>query len=243
MIRRCGEHVMDDLVIGICDDQKEIIIDLKKLIEAYLSAQNCSFELYMFVNGEDLLGQIDKINVVFLDIEMPGMDGIELGKKIKQINPECRIIMATGRVDRFKDAFRIHAERFITKPFDRTEVEEALCAVVEQNLGEKTIELYFMRNLYKICQHDIWYIIAYNGYTEFVVGDKVFRKEASLNEVEGILDERIFFRISRKYMINMQWIQSYSEGTIRIEGKGFEVSRRKRKDFEQKYIEFDLRYR
>lgn len=234
---------MNDLVIGICDDQKEIAIELKKLIEAYLSAQNCSYELHMFLNGNDLLEQINKINLVFLDIEMPGMDGIELGRRIKQVNSECKIIMATGRVDRFKDAFRIHAERFITKPFDKAEVEEALQAVAMRNLGEETIKLYYMRNLYEICQCDIFYIIAYNGYTEFVVGDKVFRKEASLNEVEGILDERIFFRINRKYVINMQWIQSYSEGTIQIGGKEFEVSRRKRKDFEQKYIEFDLRYR
>lgn len=234
---------MEKVVIGICDDQKEIVIELKKMLEAYLSAQNCSYELYLFLNGESLLGRIDKINVVFLDIEMPGMDGIELGRKIKQINPECKIIMATGRVDRFKDAFRIHAERFITKPFDKAEVEEALRAVALRNFGEETIELYYMRNLYQVCQRDILYIIAYNGYTEFVVDDKVFRKETSLNEVECMLDERIFFRINRKCMVNMQWIQVYSGGVIRIGGKEFEVSRRRRKDFEQKYIEFDLRYR
>lgn len=234
---------MEKVVIGICDDQKEIVIELKKMLEAYLSAQNCSYELYMFLDGESLLGQIDKINVVFLDIEMPGMDGIELGRKIKQINPECKIIMATGKVDRFKDAFRIHAERFITKPFDKAEIEEALQAVIGQNLGEETLELYYMRNSCKICQCDIWYIVAYNGYTEFVVGDKVFRREESLNEVEGMLEERIFCRISRKHVVNMQWIQAYSEGMIRIGGKEFEVSRRRRKDFEQKYIEFDLRYR
>lgn len=234
---------MEKLIIGICDDQKEIVIELKRMLEAYLSAQNSSYELYLFLDGESLFGQIDKINVVFLDIEMPGMDGIELGRKIKQINPECKIIMATGRVDRFKDAFRIHAERFITKPFDKAEIEEALQAVAFRNLGEERIELYYMRNLYQVCQRDISYIIAYNGYTEFVVDDKVFRKETSLNEVECMLDERIFFRINRKCMVNMQWIQVYSEGAIRIGGKEFEVSRRRRKDFEQKYIEFDLRYR
>ncbi len=235
---------MDGLVIiGICDDQKAIVIELKKLIEAYLSAKNCGYELYLFLSGEDLLRQIDKMDVVFLDIEMPGIDGIELGKRIKEVKPECEIIMATGRIDRFKDAFRIHAERFITKPFDKAEVEEALQAVVGRGLGKKTLELYYMRNVCEICQRDISYITAYNGYTEFAVGDKVFRREESLNEVEGMLEERIFYRINRKYMINMQWIQSNSEGIIRIAGKEFEVSRRKRKDFEQKYIEFDLRYR
>lgn len=234
---------MDDFVIGICDDQKEIVLELKKLIEAYFSAQDCSYELHMFLNGDDLLRQIEKINIVFLDIEMPGMDGIELGRRIKQINPECGIIMATGRVDRFKDAFRIHAERFVTKPFDREEIEEALRAVTRQNLGDETIELYLKRNAYAICQHDIWYIIAYNGYTEFVVGNKVFRKEASLNEIEGVLEKRLFYRINRKYAINMQWIQSYSDGVIQIARREFVVSRRRRKDFEQKYIEYDLRYR
>ena len=59
---------MEKLIIGICDDQKEIVIELKKMLEAYLSAQNGSYELYLFLDGESLLGQIDKINVVFLDI-------------------------------------------------------------------------------------------------------------------------------------------------------------------------------
>lgn len=66
-----------------------------------------SSEIVAFTNGNGLLEHIEEIQVAFLDIEMPQMDGIELGKKIKEHNPRCKVIMATGMVERFKEAFHL----------------------------------------------------------------------------------------------------------------------------------------
>lgn len=229
--------------IGICDDQTEVVNVLEKMIAAIQEQWGCEWEILSFTSGEELLKHIQKIDVVFLDIEMPKMDGIQVGNKIKRKNPDCKIIMATGMTERFKDAFRIQAFRFVTKPFDKEEIEEALTAFLNTCVGTEPMELYYNRNAYTVFQKDIQYIQAFDGYAEFITKNLVFRKEIALNDLEQRLDDRIFCRIDRKYIINFRWVDNLKDDVLFLGGRRFHISRRKKKEVEKKYIEYDLKYR
>lgn len=229
--------------IGICDDDSIILRELQQMIARIRDEWKYQWKVCTFETVEAILEQAEELNVAFLDIEMPKMDGIELGKKITERNPGCKIIMATAMVERFKDAFRIQALRFVTKPFEKREVEEALRAAMESSYVSRFIELYYQRNKYKVRQEDIRYVEAYNGYTEFAIGGQRFRKESSLTELEEMLDEKLFVRIERRYIVNLRWIGMCKGDSIQIEDKKFVISRRRRKEFEQRYIEYDLKYR
>lgn len=205
--------------------------------------EGISSEIREFTDGNEMLEQIDEIRVAFLDIEMPLMDGIELGKKIKERNPKCKVIMATGMVERFKEAFQIQALRFVTKPFRKEEVKEALEAAVEGIFFSKNIEVYAERNRYEVPEEEILFIRAYNGYSEVCVGEKSFRRECSLKELEGILNERLFSRINRDIIVNLSFIEDYDEERVVVGMNEFCISRRRNKEFERKYMEFDLKYR
>lgn len=230
------------MVIGICDDHEMIIRQLKRIIDDLLMKQKVNYSIRTYLSGTELLKDINQIDVVFLDIDMPGMDGIEVGKQIVN-KSDCKIIMETSRVDRFKEAFKIHAIRFVTKPFDPKEIDEALKLVMKGEIGVETIELYSMRNPYNVKQNDICYIRAFNGYVECMVGDKIFRKDISLNKLEEMLDKRLFARVNRQYIVNIRWVSEYYDGDFTIWNQKFQVSRRLKKDFEKKYMEFDLNYR
>lgn len=232
-----------DRVIALCDDQPEVLGDLERHIRQISEEMQQDFEIYKFCSGEELLEEIEKISIVFLDIEMDGMDGIETGRIIKQKKPECKIIMASGKENRFKEAFRIQAFRFITKPFEDGEIKEALEAVLDSFVGTKTMELYRKRITYQVRQLDIKYIKAFNGYTEFAVQEGIFRRDISLDALEEVLDMRIFYRINRQYIINMHWIQKYSDGMVVVGDKNIRVPRRKKSDFTRSYIDYDIKYR
>ena len=75
------------------------------------------------------------------------------------------------------------------------------------------------------------------------MGDRVFRKDSSLNELEQILDPKCFVRISRYYIVNLRWVQSYQAGELLINHQKLRVSKRKRKEFEEIYINYDMNYR
>ena len=231
------------LQIAICDDVVEQTLVLQNYVREYCERRNVEYKLYIYTSGIEMLADAEKMDIVFLDIEMPNLDGIETGRQIREKNSVCRIIMATCMVERMKEAFFIEAFRFIIKPFDQKEVEEALDACMKKILGSRSILLYLNRNIYEVHQSEIQYIITYDSACEYRVRDKMLRSETSLRELESQLDNRLFFRVHRKYIVYMAHIRSYKNGQIQMKDVKLPVSRRRKKEFEQAYMEFDLKYR
>lgn len=229
--------------IGICDDERIVIEMLSGFVEQSMEQRRIEAEIIPFLSGYSLLEKINELDAVFLDISMPEMDGFEVGLSINQRNPSCKIIMATGNSQRYKNAFKINAFRFITKPFDLAEIVEAMEALLRMKIGEEKIRLYFERIPYDIPQKDIIYWKAYNGYCEAKVQNRYFRRELSLNEVEGLLDNRLFARIHKQYIVNMRYIDHCKCHMVAIGGEFLPVSRRKQKEFEQRHLYFDVNYR
>lgn len=231
------------MIIGICDDEPLIVRALAQLVEQSLEKLKIEAEITTFLSGDSLIKKVEDLDAAFLDIDMPEMDGIEVGKAIIKRNPNCKIIMATGKVERFKDTFKINAFRFVTKPFDIGEIEESLEALIKLKIGEEVIPLFLNRLQYNIPQKNIKYFKAFNGYSEAMVEEICFRKELSLNEIEELLDNRLFARISKQYIVNMHHVEYYKNSKIKIGENLLPVSRRKQKEFEKKYINFDINYR
>lgn len=231
------------LQIAICDDIVEQTLTLQEYICGYCNRNRAEYKLSVYTTGEELLENVEKLDIIFLDIEMPGLDGIETGRLIRARNSSCRIIMATVMVQRMKEAFFIEAFRFIVKPFDQDEVEEALLACMKRVLGSSSISLHYNRNEYEVHQSEIQYVVTYDSYSEYRVKNKMLRSEASLREMEEQLDQRLFYRIHRKYIVNLAQVESYRDGVIRMKDIELPVSRRRKKEFEQAFVEFDLKYR
>lgn len=232
-----------ELCIGICDDEKIVLESLKRIVKECLEELKVHYSLFSFECGKKLLQEAGKLDIVFLDIAMPEMDGIAVGRELKKENKDCKIIIASSMVERFKETYSINTFRFITKPYEKEEIKEALTAMIEQETGLQTVEVYKERKKYHIAQRKIKYIMAYDGYVELKAGDYIFRKESSLNEMETFLNKEIFFRIHKQYLINFLWVDEYKNNTIKIEEKEFRIARRKRALFDKKYMEFDLNYR
>lgn len=228
--------------VAICDDEKIVTASLKKLVEAGFQKRGENVVIKEFNSGKELLEEIQLYSAVFLDMDMPEADGITIGKEIVQKNPSCITIMATGREDRYRDAFHIHAKDFITKPFKETEVCEAIDIILKNQIGSETIDMYCDRIKYGIRQRDIIYVEAYNGYIQCYTKNMILRKESSLLEVQKDLDERIFFKVRREMLVNMIWVDKYCQGKVYLHNKIVNVSRAIQKEFEKAYREFDLNY-
>lgn len=229
--------------IAICDDEEMILEQLSQLIYNIMEKIEQKHEIYTFTEGNALLEKGDAFDLVFLDINMPDMDGIETGKRLQRKNPNCKIVMATGMVERFKETFTFGAFRFVTKPFEEVEIWEAIEAYLHHCIGNQVIEFYKNRTIVKVKQRDIHYVQAYGSYVTIFIKDMVCRKEISLNAIEQILDQRCFYRIHRKCIVNMFQITNYRNGKVHMGEVELEVSRRNRKEFEKAYMEFDLNYR
>lgn len=229
--------------IGICDDEPIILEMLKSLIEECLAELGADGEIVLFDSGKKVFQEAETIDYLFLDIEMPDLDGIAVGRKLRERNIDCKIIMATSRGERFREAFQINAFDFITKPFNKEEIKEVLKRGLEAQQDMQTIEAFKERNRHELYLKDIKVIEASDSAVELLSSHGTFRKEISLSKLEEILDERFFFRISKKYIVNMRWIDEYKDGIVKVDNITMKVSIRKKKEFERRYIEYDIHFR
>ena len=107
----------------------------------------------------------------------------------------------------------------------------------------KNVEVFKERNRHELYLKDIKVIEASDSAVELLSSHGTFRKETSLSKLEEILDERFFFRISKKYIVNMRWIDEYKDGIVKVDNITMKVSIRKKKEFERRYIEYDIHFR
>lgn len=229
--------------ICICDDEMLIAQDLRELIEDTASEENMEAAVNIVTSGDELLGCAKEYDAVFLDIEMPKENGLDIGKAVLEINPEIIIIMATAHSEKMRDSIHIGVRDFITKPYKKEDVKISLDIIKKKSVGQRELQVYCQRNKCTIRERDIKKISAYNGYVNIYAGDNIFRKEVSLRRMLEELEEGMFFQIDRKNIVSLAAVEKYENGFIYIGRDKMKVARDRKKSFEKAYIEYDLNYK
>lgn len=240
-----GEYKdIKEIRIAVCDDEQILCGKLSLIISDILANENVSFDLKEFESGKSLLEQIGNIDLAFLDIEMPELDGISTGIMVKKKNPNCQIIIASGREDRFKETYKVKAMSFISKPYDKEEIRESLLDYMDEcKLGIRQIEVFIDRNPLWIQQKDICYIYAFNSSVYIYTVKRMYRKEISMKQLEELLEQKIFFKVHRSYIVNLYHVTDYTDSKVLLKEYEVPLSKRQRKEFERAYMEFDVKYR
>jgi two-component system, LytTR family, response regulator len=193
-----------------------------------------------------------KPQLVFLDIEMPGMNGFELLEACDERNFE--VVFTTAYNEYAIKAIRHSALDYLLKPVNKNELVEAVERVGEGKttgsssrvnmlldlLGNKKsrgkIALPTMEGLIVIDPVDILYCESESAYTRFFMTDKrCITVSKVLKDAEALLTDKGFFRVHASYLINMSYVERYIRGdrgeVIMSNGKNIPVSRTKRRDF------------
>lgn len=233
---------MVELDIAICDDQKSCINEVYSNVKHALEEKGVEMKCSAYLSGKKMLASGKAFDIVLLDIDMPDMDGIEVGKRLRALNNKCKIIMVTSQKERFKETFRFQAFRYVTKPINKAELKEALLSAIKLPLGLEWIELNCNRLPVKIRQRDILYVRAINGCVEAIVGEKVCRKELSLSAMKKELDPELFYQINRQNIVNLGAITSINDDSVILGSIEIPIATRTRHDFKQKYMEYDVNY-
>lgn len=134
--------------LGICDDEAVVHHQVKEYINDI--DFGIPLEVTDFYNGEALIESASQIDILLLDICMPGLDGIEVGRKLKGNVNIGKIIMLTSMLERSPEAFEIEAYRFITKPIDRKKLVNVIREAIDTFVGCTQIEVYLDNQKYRL---------------------------------------------------------------------------------------------
>ncbi|MDD6482537.1 MAG: LytTR family DNA-binding domain-containing protein [Lachnospiraceae bacterium] len=235
---------MEELIrIALCDDEKHVHETVLEILKEYRRKRNCTAILSSFFSAEELLETGEKFHILLLDIDMPQMDGIEAAYRLREQGEQCKIIMLTSKRERFKDAFKIGAYRFVTKPIDAEELEEALDDARGTLLGYAQVEVKIGKMKSKLFQYQIDYLQACGDYVKIHAGGTVCDSTRSLKSWKGELDSRLFVECHKSYLVNLGSISRAEKDMLMLEnGEIIPVARRRRKDVLQAFLEFDVQH-
>lgn len=210
----------------IIDDEKHAI----SLLTSYISSIP-NLELFKTFNDPlEALSSIspeDEIDIIFLDIEMPHLSGIELARDLR---PKARSIIFTSAYNRSLEAFEVRANHYLLKPIKLVKFTQTVMGIIdnELNKGEnpgKNIKFFKTGEkgkLSRVHKQDILYFEGAKNYVNMVTADKAELVYLTLKEVEKIFCKDLFYRVHRSHVINAKKIQKIVGNTINL-GQGFQV--------------------
>lgn len=228
----------EKVYIAACDKDSHIHDEVHRFLKEYEEEKKVSCALTRIASTAELLSFQESFDILLLELEMPEMDGMEAALRLRERGVGCKIIVLTCRADRFKDAFKIGAIRFVTKPIERGEFFEALDAARICVAGRRVIQVFRNGCSCHIWQREVVYIMANGSETKIFTKKQEYRSGTALSAWQELLDERLFFLCHRSYCVNLSKITKIEKNVAVLEtGERVPVARRKRKELLQAYIE------
>ena len=207
--------------IAICDDEKNV----QELLRSKIVKQYPDADIIFFSSGEELLLSAQHIDILFLDIQMTGKNGMETARELRKKDKNVILIFVTAIEEYVFQAFDVGAFHYILKPIDDTKFADVLCRAVDewrsQDMNVKEPESnYMMINRggvhIKVIFDEIVYAEVFNRKVVIHKLNDVIEYYGKISDLEKLAEDS-FFRPHRAYLINFKYVEKYDATTIYLE--------------------------
>lgn len=195
------------LKIAICDDEVNIVEKIKIIIQNYPKS---TFEIKTYSSGEELIKESENFNIIFLDIDMNGINGIETGKKIREYDKLVKIIYVTNYTDYTSSAFSVHAFGYILKPVKEKEIYNQLDEVLSYSHEESNEILEFNTNEgnIRIDLKDIYYFEYKLRKVVMKTKDCKYTINTKISEIGKYMEQYGFVIPHKSFSVNLYNVKS-----------------------------------
>ena len=231
--------------IAICDDEKNI----RELISDKVKKQFPEVEIDFYSSGDELLLSDKPMDILFLDIQMSGRNGMETARELRKKDKRTIIIFVTAAEEYVFQAFDVGAFHYIVKPIDDEKFTEVLCRSVdeleEKKLNEKAQEEnHLLINNggvhIKVKIDDIIYAEVFNRKVVIHKMDETIEYYGKMSDLETLAGDN-FFRPHRAYLINFKYVEKYDSTTIYLEKGTALMAKQNYSEFVKKYMKYNQR--
>ena len=220
--------------IAICDDEKHMSDHIRAMASDFFRKKNREIQLRTFSSGEELLNYDGQIDILFLDIQMNGMDGLETARKLRAGKFRGFLIFITVLKEMVFQSFEVQAYDYLVKPVDEKQfgkTMERLYASM-QNASEDSllVQQGYERRIVPKDEIVFCEVIDRKIYLNLASGEVVDYYER-IENLETKLGSH-FFRCHRSYLINLKHLKGYKNGTAYMDNhKEIPVSRLRSREF------------
>ena len=204
--------------IAICDDEEIYRIELKTILDKMLA--NADYDIDTFADGKHLIEEFSACpyDLVFLDIEMPAVDGITLAKMIRTKSENVFIVFLTSHIEYALEGYEVNALRYLTKPVDTGKLKEVIKYVQDKQAGSRQIIIKEDGEDILIDINDVIYMESMNQNVRLVTskGEHIIRY--NIGDFEEELKNDGFFRIHRGYLISLSKVKKLARNDVVMDG-------------------------
>ncbi len=220
--------------IAICDDEKHMSDHIRAMASDFFRKKNREIHFRIFLSGEELLSYDGQIDILFLDIQMKGMDGLETARKLREGQFRGFLIFITVLKEMVFQSFEVQAYDYLVKPVDEKQfgktMERLFASMQNNNEDSLLVQKGYEGRIIREEEIVFCEIIDRKIYLNLASGEVVDYYER-IENLETKLGSH-FFRCHRSYLINLKHLKGYKNGTACMDnGKEIPVSRLRSKEF------------
>ncbi len=233
--------------IAIVDDKDSDLLLLQKLLVRFFSFVGIDTTIQKYDSGEAFLSSLNSQShdLVFLDIFMPHMNGMETAHRLSQLNPEAAIIFLTTSQDYALEGYEVGAFRYLLKPLTYDKCKETLTPFLKkfQN-ATRRLSLMVDRIPLRISYSAIYYASSVMRTTEIHLQNELLKQSSAVNfkkTIEPLLSDSRFYSPSKGIVVNLEHVSHMEKGYFFLDnGEMVPISRRKMTDAKKHFLDYNL---
>lgn len=219
--------------IAICDDNPDYVRECETLIKKISLKKHINVEIFRYGTGMQLLFAQEenrtKADLVFLDISMPGMSGVNTAHELRKLQSRAEIVFFTHSKENMLDAFDVQALHYIVKEQTSAEKVEEIFTRAAMRIARKTQETIAFNcagETRSVPVSQIFYFESFRNIITVYYETERFEFYSTMGKLEELLFNRGFIRIHRSYLIALHYIASVAGTEVEmVNGDKLPVSR------------------
>ena len=204
--------------IAVCDDEELFRIEFKSVLDKVLI--NAEYDIDTFSGGSSLYEAFLKnpFDLVFLDIEMPGIDGITLAKRLRAVSENVLIVFLTSHIEYALEGYEVNALRYLVKPVDMNKLSEVLKYIQDKKNNSRQIMIKQEGEDIVIDISDIIYMESMDKNVRIVTSKSEYITRYNISDYEEELKDSGFLRIHRGYLISLSKVKKIVKNDVIMDG-------------------------
>lgn len=223
--------------VTVCDDEKITRDSIVRALKRYSEESGTEMEITEFASADSLLNNYPKdIDLLLLDIYMPGIDGMDAARAIREFDQEVCLIFITTMYQRAIEGYKVRAFGFIRKPVSfeefSHEIGDAIANIRRNSEKDHVITVKSSGKAYRVPVSKISYCEVRGHYISLCVDGQIREYRCPIRELEEQLGKYGFFRCHASFLVSADAIQEIRQVDILLkDGNVVPISQRRRKAF------------
>ncbi len=227
--------------IAIVDDENTVRQMLDDYVQRFAEESGITMETSQFSSGDAFMEDYKMVyDIVIFDIEMPGTNGMDTARRLREIDKNITIIFVTNMAQYAVNGYEVDAVDYILKPVNYYDFSMKFHRTVAKAAQQKEhiITIDTPDGLRRLKISAIKYVEVLGHYLYFHTVKNVYKIRGSMQEISDQLEKYFFVRIHRSFIVNIRYVDKILSKEVTIAGETFLVGRAYKDQLKQEYMKY-----